>query len=74
MKVAVAKLQAPGQLGHKVTARTTQIKASVMQAASLDGTMPTFSRMSGIQEWDNAVMLFVNVYGGEYKNVFLHGG
>ena len=74
MQVDIQKLQAAPQLGRRVFAATTQIKASVMQAASLDGTMPTFSRMSGIQEWDNAIMLFVNVYGGEYKNVFLDSG
>ena len=74
MSVDVEKLQAQDQLGKFVTARTTQIKASVMQAAAVGGVMPTFSRMSGIQEWENAVMLFVNVYGGCYKNVFLDGG
>ena len=68
------KLQSPTQLGKCVKARTTQIKAAVMHAASLDGTMPTFSRMSGIQEWNNVVMLFVNVYGDCYKNVFLNNG
>ena len=35
---------------------------------------PTFSRMSGIQEWKNAVCLFINVYGDGYKNVFLEQG
>jgi len=30
--------------------------------------------MSGIQEWKNAVMLFVNVYGEGYKNSFVAGG
>ena len=74
MQVDVVKLQKVSSLGRKVVARTTQIKASVMHFASANGAMPTFSRMSGIQEWDNAVMLFVNVYGGEYKNVFLEDG
>jgi hypothetical protein len=52
-------------------------KRTVMQNANSDGTMPRFSRMSGIQEWSNAVMLFVNVFVGSgdcYKNVFLDGG
>ena len=35
---------------------------------------PTFSRMSGIQEWKNSICLFVNVYGEGYKNVFLENG
>jgi len=74
MQADVAKLQSKDQLGRFVKAATTQIKASVMQHASLTGAMPTFSRMSGIQEWSNAVMLFVNVYGDGYKNVFLNGG
>ncbi|KAJ8607607.1 hypothetical protein CTAYLR_005761 [Chrysophaeum taylorii] len=43
-----------------------------MNAAS--SVPPTFSRMSGIQEWRNAVMLFVNVYGEGYKNVLLNEG
>ena len=74
MKVDIDKLLSKNQLGLHVYAPTTQIKASVMHAASLDGTMPTFSRMSGIQEWENAIMLFVNVYGTSYKNVFLDHG
>lgn len=52
-------------------------KRTVMHNASADGMMPRFSRMSGIQEWSNAVMLFVNVFVGSgdcYKNVFLDGG
>ena len=44
-----------------------------MEAAS-PGVSPTFSRMSGIQEWRNAIMLFVNVYGDGYKNSFVGGG
>lgn len=50
----------------------TQAKRAVMEAAS--AVPPTFSRMSGIQEWQNCVMLFVNVYGEGYKNVLLNGG
>ena len=50
-----------------------QVKRAVMDLASASGS-PKFSRMSGIQEWKNAVMLFINVYGDGYKNVFLEGG
>lgn len=53
--------------------RGGQVKRAAMEAISADGS-PTFSRMSGIQEWSNAVALFVNVYGDGYKNVFLKGG
>ena len=74
MQVDINKLQGQRQLGRLVETNSTQIKASVMQTASLSGQMPKFSRMSGIQEWENAVMLFVNVYGDCYKNVFLNGG
>jgi hypothetical protein len=34
----------------------------------------SFNKMSGIQEWDNAVVLFVNVGGTDYNNVFADGG
>lgn len=44
-----------------------------MELASAAGS-PKFSRMSGIQEWKNAIMLFINVYGEGYKNVFLEEG
>jgi len=33
-----------------------------------------FSKYSGIAEWKNATVLFVNIYGDSYKNVFLHKG
>lgn len=35
---------------------------------------PKFNKMSGIQQWRNAVMLFVNVGGHDYSNVWLDGG
>lgn len=50
-----------------------QVKRAAMEAFSAEGP-PTFSRMSGIQEWKNAVALFVNIYGESYKNVFLEKG
>ena len=50
-----------------------QVKRAAMEAASAEGP-PSFSRMSGIQEWRNAVALFINVYGDGYKNAFLSGG
>ena len=60
-------------LGKTIPPLGGQVKRAVMELAVSKGS-PKFSRMSGIQEWRNAVMLFVNVYGDEYKNVFLHGG
>ena len=36
------------------------MKRAVMNAAAV-GATPRFNRMSGIQEWRNAIFLFVNV-------------
>ena len=33
-----------------------------------------FSKYSGIAEWKNAIVLFVNIFGDGYKNIFLRGG
>ena len=64
-------------LGKKIDPKEfslgNQNKAAAMRAASPSVT-PKFSRMSGIQQWANAVFLFVNVGGSDYKNVFLDGG
>ena len=53
-----------------------QVKKAVMELASrtTSSITPTFSRMSGIQEWQNCIFVFVNVYGDDYKNVFLNDG
>ena len=48
-------------LGKIVPKLGGQVKRAVMELAVSKGS-PKFSRMSGIQEWRNAVMLFVNVY------------
>ena len=42
---------------------------AVMHTAA--GGACTFNKMSGIQEWRNAVFLFVNIASGGYNNVFL---
>lgn len=48
-----------------------QAKRAVMQTACASSKRVRFSRMSGIQQWENAVFLFVNVGGEEYyENVF----
>lgn len=68
MSVDLSKLS----LGEEISPiGGTQYKRAVMEAA---GNKPTFSRMSGIQEWQNCVYLFVNVYGDGYKNVLLENG
>lgn len=59
-------------LGAPIPKLGGQVKAAVMREAA--GRMPRFNRMSGIQEWTNAVFLFVNVGGVPYNNVFLDGG
>lgn len=60
-------------LGEVIPPMGGQVKRAAMEAASAEGS-PTFSRMSGIQEWQNAVCLFINVYGDGYKNAFLDKG
>ena len=72
LKVDLEGLQ-ERHLGMIIPPLGGQVKRAAMEAA-ITGVVPMFSRMSGIQEWENAVMLFVNVYGEGYKNVFLHGG
>ena len=49
-------------LGRIIPPLGGQVKRAAMEALSAEGP-PTFSRMSGIQEWANAVALFVNIYG-----------
>jgi hypothetical protein len=60
-------------LGQIIPPLGGQVKRAAMLECAPKSS-PTFSRMSGIQEWKNAVCLFVNVYGDGYKNVFLEGG
>jgi hypothetical protein len=49
-------------LGKIIPPMGGQVKRAVMEEACAEGS-PSFSRMSGIQEWRNAVFLFVNIYG-----------
>ena len=60
-------------LGKIIPPLGGQVKRAAMMECA-PSSSPTFSRMSGIQEWKNAICLFVNVYGEGYKNVFLEGG
>ena len=60
-------------LGQIIPPLGGQVKRAAMEECAPNFS-PTFSRMSGIQEWKNAVCLFINVYGDGYKNVFLEQG
>lgn len=42
-------------------------KASAMHVCCAERVVPRFSRMSGIQQWRNAVALFVNIGGADYR-------
>jgi len=61
------------KLGEQIIPSDGQVKGVVMRTLN-DGINPKFSRMSGIQEWQNCVCLFVNIGGPEYNNVWLGGG
>ena len=50
-------------LGRHIPKIGGQAKRAVMDAAAGTTSNPRFNRMSGIQEWTNAVMLFVNIDG-----------
>lgn len=53
------------------------MKASVMARLRGSATPPSHNKYSGIQEWLNAVVLFVNVASAKgqfYDNLFLEGG
>lgn len=49
-------------------------RAVMLEACGLRGRTPTFSRMSGIQEWENAIFLFVNFGEEDFGNELLDGG
>ena len=50
-------------------------KAAVMAALRRpQDALARFSKYSGVVEWRNAVVLWVNVGGADYKNQFLDGG
>ena len=49
-------------------------KAFVMQAISKSKACPKFSKYSGVVEWANAVVLWVNIGGCDYSNDFANGG
>ena len=49
-------------------------KAAVMAELSETRALPRFSKYSGVVEWRNCVVLWVNVGGKDYTNLFLEGG
>lgn len=59
-------------LGQLMTGPPT--KASVVAALAGGHRLPKFSKYSGSLEWRNAVVLWVNVGGADYANLFLDGG
>ena len=67
---------AANRLGRPISDGTGALKAAVIHELSPTSN-PRFSKYSGIQEWKNAVCLFVNVgdkHGNSYDNVFTHAG
>lgn len=63
-------------LGHKIETTDGALKAAVVRELAPISN-PKFSKMSGIQEWKNCVVLYVNVgdkYGNSYDNVFTQCG
>ena len=61
-------------LGDPIPRIGGQVKAAAMYFAAPAGVRPKFSRMSGIQQWHNAVFLFINVGGNDYANIFEEAG
>lgn len=67
-----ANLDALEQLGIGGEIPGPPTKASVMEFASR-ASCPKFSKYAGAIEWKNAIFLFVNVGGSDYKNLFMDG-
>ena len=76
MRAQVAEMQA-SWLGKQIapTDGSGSYKFAAMSRLRGGGGVK-FNKYSGIQEWENAVALFVNVRGkaGAYANIFLQGG
>eukprot|EP01138_Halocafeteria_seosinensis_P014755 gb/GECG01015063.1/.p1 GENE.gb/GECG01015063.1/~~gb/GECG01015063.1/.p1 ORF type:complete len:324 (+),score=37.07 gb/GECG01015063.1/:1-972(+) len=78
LEADVEKLNA-NWLGHFVNMELggpgKQAKRAVMNLASASGKKPRFNKMSGIQEFNNAILLFVNIdMTTKYNNVFRDNG
>lgn len=62
------------EIGDEIPPLGTLVKAAVMCMLNGGRRTPRFNKMSGIQEWQNCVALFVNIRGCNYENCFLSGG
>ena len=55
-------------------ATTKEFAMRIMAADSLNASAPKFSKYSGVTEWKNAIVLWVNIDGDDYKNHGIEGG
>jgi hypothetical protein len=62
------------EIGDEIPPLGTLVKAAVMCLLNGNQRIPKFNKMSGIQEFKNAVALFVNIRGCSYENSWLSGG
>ena len=78
MKANVADLQAHclGKLVQPADGSGAYKAAAMARMRGATSQPPRFNKYSGIQEFSNALALFVNVRGkaGSYTNIFLDGG
>jgi len=51
-----------------------RLKREVVSVLHPQSMHVRFSKYSGILEWKNAIVLWVNIYGDSYKNLFLENG
>ncbi|CAK0841898.1 unnamed protein product [Prorocentrum cordatum] len=51
-----------------------QLAAPAGEGGSIADAPPRFNKYAGWAEWQNAVILWVNVCGGSFSNSFTHGG
>ena len=55
-------------------ATTKELAMRIMATGSLKASAPKFSKYSGVTEWKNVVVLWVNIDGDDYKNHGIEGG
>ena len=77
LRVDVAELQAkwlgrliPFELGGRVGKKAKLAAAMACCGTASRGVTPAFSTLAGMTQWRNAVVLWVNVGGDTYNNVF----
>lgn len=64
--------QVPFELGSPVGRKGKLAAMAACCGTTAPGVCPSFSTLSGIAQWTNAIVLFVNVGGDDYDNVFAH--